>query len=408
VERKKPPIEKALRSRMTALNERIRESDNLSRALRAGEVDAVVVLKKDGADILPIRTDEPLYRTMVEELPQGVATVLVDGTIVYANRHLIFRIGQPADKLLGRNLIDFVAEADQTHFRAMLRRALTSSQELETTFQWTTEACPVLALAIRLPVPDADAIGLSLVDLRDQHARRAAEESSRSKDELLAAVSHELRTPLTSMMGWVQLLEIEFAEDARISDALGNLKSAVLAESAIVNDLLEVSRTTRGWLPITLEQFDVLDAVRTAASFVTIPAKNKRISLTLDLPQRPIPVHGDPDRLRQVFVNLLSNAIKFTESSGTVVLTVRCDDAVIITVTDSGRGISQDFLPYVFEPFRRGAGTSQFPGLGIGLAIARSLVEAHGGTISVASEGLGHGATFTIRLPLGQIGKDSG
>jgi signal transduction histidine kinase len=395
------PIEKVLRTRVAALHERLRESDSVTRALRSGEVDAVVVLKKDGADVFPIHSDEPLYRAMVEELPHGVATLLPDSTIVYANRHLISRIEKNTREVLGRSLIESVEPSDQERFSTMLHRALSEPQELEVTFRFGHDECPMLVSANRLPVTGVEAIGLALIDLRDHHGRLAAEESSLAKDQLLASVSHELRTPLTSMMGWVQLLELEFAANGVISEGLHNLKNAVLAESAIVDDLLDISRVTRGSLPTLRMDFDVLDALRTAASFVTLQAGSKGIALNVTLPGHAVIIHGDPDRLRQVFVNLLSNAIKFTEPRGTVDVTVgsNATDATV-SVRDTGRGIGADFLPYVFEAFRRGDGTSGFPGLGIGLAIARSLVDAHGGTIAAASDGIGTGATFTVRLPL--------
>jgi PAS domain S-box-containing protein len=401
VTRPMPPIAKFFRSRIAALDERIRENEHISRALHAGEVDAVVVLQKDGASVYPIRSDEPLYRTIIEELPHGVATVLPDGTIVYANQHLIDRMQEEGGELLGENLADRVAADDRERFRTMLHDALTSRQELETTFRFAHGEGPVLVSATHLPVDGVDALGLAIVDLRDQHARKAAEESSRVKDELLAAVSHELRTPLTSMMGWVQLMEMEFEDDPRITTPLQHLKNAVLAETAIVDDLLDVSRTTRGALTIASKEFDVTESLRTAASFIDLQAGNKGVALLVDLPPEPLPIVGDPDRLRQVFVNLLSNAVKFTSTPGRVDVTVaRNDGTAQIAVTDSGIGITPDFLPHVFAPFRRGDGTQGYPGLGIGLSIARALVEAHGGTITAASEGAGRGATFTVRLPL--------
>jgi signal transduction histidine kinase len=401
VDRPKPPIERILRSRLATLDERIRESEHVTRALQAGEVDAVVVLQKDGASVYPIRSDEPLYRTIVEQLPLGVATLLPDGTIVYANEHLVSRMENDGGDLLGENLADRVVPADRALFRAMLHRALSSRQELETTLRGAHGEGPVLMSAMRLPVDGVEAIGLAIVDLRDQHARTAAEESSRAKDELLAAVSHELRTPLTSMLGWVQFLEMEFPNDPRITGPLQHLKNAVLAEAAIVDDLLDVSRTARGALTIAVKEFDVVESLRTAASFVELQAGNKGVALQVDVPAEPLPMRGDPDRLRQVFVNLLSNAVKFTHAPGTVDVKVhRHDRAATIAVSDSGMGIDPDFLPYVFEPFRRGDGTEGYPGLGIGLSIARSLVEAHGGAIDAASEGVGRGATFTVRLPL--------
>jgi PAS domain S-box-containing protein len=397
------PTDKALRSRLAKLNEQVREQASLARALQGGEVDAVVVQNRKGPQLYRIHSDEPLYRTMIEDMALGVATVLVDGTVVYANRHLLTMVGESTATFVGSSLLRCIAEADQPRFTAMMRSALESPQELEVSFRWKSAEGPVLVSARRLPISDADTIGLALVDLRDQTARRAAEESSKAKDELLAAVSHELRTPLTSMMGWLQMLEMEFGDDTRAANALRNLKLAVAAEARIVDDLLDLSRSERGSLPLSLEQFDVREAVETAVNYVTLQAESKSVSLNVQLPDEPLPVRGDASRLRQVFLNLLTNALKFTDARGAVKVRVMRHDAhVEISVSDSGIGISQDFLPFVFEPFQRSDGAQKYQGLGIGLAIAKRLAEAHGGSITAASDGVGRGATFTVRLPLNQ------
>ena len=393
-------VEKILRSRVAELKEKVREHEGLVRALQAGEVDAVVVLQKDGATISHLKSDEPLYRTIVDALPQGVATLLSDGTIVYVNRHLAQVLGAPEDTLLGTNLLPHVAEVDRALFAAMLQRAVTSPQELAVTFEWVNGQAAVAVSAIRLPISGVDAIGIVAVDVRDQVARHAAEESSRAKDDLIASVSHELRTPLTSMMGWVQLLQLQLEDQPEHAAALVNLKNAVLAEIRIVDDLLDLSRSENGALSISEQEFDLRQPLRMAASFVNLQAQNKAVTLTIDLPERPIEVRGDPDRLRQVFVNLLSNAVKFT-SRGEVAVRTKIEDGTVTTdVTDSGIGIVPEFLPFVFEPFRRGDRAQTYPGLGIGLAISRRLVEAHGGTITVRSEGAGKGATFSVKLPI--------
>jgi PAS domain S-box-containing protein len=379
---------------------RIREHEDLVRALQGGEVDAVVVLEQESTRIERLQTDEPLYRTLVEVLPQGVATVLGDGTIVYANPHLAAMAGIPSETLLGQNLLNVVTENDRPRFATMLQRALTSSQESGFSFNWTVGEAPALVSAIRIPIDGLDAVGLVIVDVRDQVARRAAEESSRAKDELLASVSHELRTPLTSIMGWIQLLEIELKSDEHLQPAIQNLKNAVMAETKIVDDLLELAHSEKGSLHLVRKEFDLCETLRVAASFVEVQAQRKSIGLNIDVPREPIVVRADPDRLRQVFLNLLTNAVKFT-GQGEVNLRGYADgDAAVVIVRDTGIGISSDFLPLVFDPFRRSERAQGYPGLGIGMAISHRIVEAHNGSIEVASEGPGRGSTFTVRLPL--------
>jgi len=392
--------EKALRSRLNEMNERVREHESLVQALQAGEVDAVVVQQKDGDSVYWFQSDEPLYRTIVDALPQAVSSVLSDGTMIYLNRHLAELIGSSDEKLRGRNLLDFVAEEDQPAVTAMLTRALVSPQEGGVTFRWVAGEAPAVVSAMRLPISGVDAVGLVIMDVSDQVARRAAEESSRAKDELIASVSHELRTPLTSIVGWINLLEMELAGQERVADPLKHLKNAVMAETKIVDDLLDLARSERGSLSLSMKTFDLREPLRMAASFVSLQAQNKSVSLSVTVPDEALITRGDPDRLRQVFVNLLSNAVKFTSEGDVSLRAGREDGLAVIEVKDSGIGIAPDFLPLVFEAFRRADKALGYPGLGIGLAISRRLVEAHGGSIEVASEGLNRGSTFIVRLPL--------
>lgn len=397
-----PSARKGSPPNISELRERALEHEELVRALQGGEVDAVVILDKDNASISRFQTDEPLYRTLIEALPQSVATVLPDGTIVYANRHLCTMTGTPSETLLGRNLLDVVGENDKRRFSDMLLQALEAPQETGISFRWSTGEAPALVSAIRLPIPGSDAVGLIIVDVRDQVARRAAEEASRAKDELLASVSHELRTPLTSIMGWIQLLELERGGgDAKTQPALQNLKNAVGAETKIVDELLDFAHAEKGSLQLVWQDLDLRQTLLVAASFVEVQGEKKGVTLNIDLPDESLDLRGDPDRLRQVFVNLLTNAVKFTAEGG-VSIRCRIDGRwASVAVSDCGIGISPEFIPLVFEPFRRSEGAQGYPGLGIGMAISRRIVEAHGGTIEAASAGPGQGATFTVRIPLG-------
>jgi PAS domain S-box-containing protein len=392
-------IEKALRARLAELDERAREHESIVRALQAGEVDAFVILQEGGDRVHQLQSDEPLYRTIVDALPQAVATVLSDGTLVYANRQLATLIGTEPESLLGLSLLEHIAHHDRDLALATFANALQAPCEASIVFTWQETEMPAVVSAIRLPISGVDAVGLVIMDVSDQVARRAAEEASRAKDDLLALVSHELRTPLTAISGWVQLIELE-AHAEQMRESLTHLKDAIAAEVKIVDDLLDLSRSERGSLTLVMNEFDLRDVLRTAAAFVELQAKNKSVALNVTIPDEPLLLRGDPDRLRQVFVNLLTNALKFTAAGEVSFTTVREGREAVVNVTDSGAGISHDFLPFVFEPFRRADRTRTSPGLGIGLSIARRLVEAHAGTIGATSEGINRGARFTVRLPL--------
>ena len=238
---------------------------------------------------------------------------------------------------------------------------------------------------------------------RESDARETAEESNRLKDEFLATVSHELRTPLTAILGWARLLE-SGALDERVSrQAVDTIWRNARSQAQIIDDILDVSRIITGNLRLDLQPIEVVAVVEAAISVVrqTADAKNIKIDTELDL--TPLVVSGDANRLQQVIWNLLSNAVKFTNTGGSVVVKLqRVGSSVEISVRDTGPGIKRDFLPFVFDRFRQADSTTtrQHGGLGLGLAIARHLVEIHGGKITADSVGEGHGSTFTISLPL--------
>ena len=237
----------------------------------------------------------------------------------------------------------------------------------------------------------------------ERTAREAAEESNRLKDEFLATVSHELRTPLTAILGWSRLLEDSSLDDAIVQQAVETIGRNAKAQAQIVDDILDVSRIITGNLYLDLHPLEVAPVVESAINVVRPTADAKGIKIETYFDAAPALISGDANRLQQVVWNLLSNAVKFTESGGRVCVKVRqAGGAVEVSVSDTGQGISKEFLPYVFDRFRQADSTTtrQHGGLGLGLAIARHLVEIHGGTIETESAGTGRGATFTIRLPL--------
>ncbi|HSE96885.1 MAG TPA: CHASE domain-containing protein, partial [Blastocatellia bacterium] len=246
---------------------------------------------------------------------------------------------------------------------------------------------------------------------REQEARHQAEAANRLKDEFLATISHELRTPLNAILGWAHLLRRTEMDKAMKSRAYDAIENNARSQAQIVEDILDVSRIITGKLRIEVRQVKLEPIIEAAIDSVHLAAdaKSIRIEKAFDLDMGP--VLGDPDRLRQVVWNLLSNAIKFTPSGGQV--QVRLDRVegpfgtvpqARMTVTDTGEGIKQEFLPYIFGRFSQGDSslTRSHGGLGLGLAIVRHLVEMHGGTVRAESQGEGKGATISVILPLAQ------
>ena len=255
------------------------------------------------------------------------------------------------------------------------------------------DARPVEELGYRMAIAVANA-----------RAFAEALEANRLKDEFLAIVSHELRTPLNAMRGWMSLLRAAKLTEEQKVHALDVIDRNIGAQTQLVEDLLDISRIVSGRMRLSVHPADLESLVNGAIDSVgpAAAAKQIRLQSAIDVPNGWI--HGDPDRLQQIVWNLLSNAIKFTPRGGRVDVMVRRHDGYAeLSVSDTGQGISPEFLPHVFDRFRQADGTTtrSFGGLGLGLAIVRHLAELHGGTVTAQSEGEGRGASFTLRLPAG-------
>ncbi|MBD2356477.1 HAMP domain-containing histidine kinase [Tolypothrix sp. FACHB-123] len=266
----------------------------------------------------------------------------------------------------------------------------------------------------------------------EQAARAEAEAANRSKDEFLAIVSHELRTPMTAIIGWVGMLQTGMLDNAKADVALETIERNAKLQMQLIEDLLDISRIVRGELSVSFGWVDLAEVITAAVAVVQSLADAKTIQLETIFDDSVNPIWGDSDRLQQVVLNLLTNAIKFTPNGGRV--EVRLSQRVgmgeqgskgaeeqrskreisndywllpytQIQVSDTGNGISPDFLPYLFERFCQADSTDtrSNKGLGLGLAIARHVIELHGGTITAQSKGIGKGATFTVRLPFTKI-----
>ncbi|MEA5602345.1 ATP-binding protein [Nostoc sp. UHCC 0252] len=258
--------------------------------------------------------------------------------------------------------------------------------------------------------------------LREQAARAvseaaqsAAEAANRSKDEFLAIVSHELRTPMTAIIGWAGMLQTGALDEAKVTLALEIIERNANLQMQLIEDLLDISRIVRGELSLSIDLVDLVEVITDAIEVVQSLADAKSIQIETILDTSIEKISGDSDRLQQVVLNLLTNAIKFTPKEGRIKVRLSKEvgsgeefsqasipNYVQIQVSDTGKGISADFLPHVFERFCQAdsSHTRSDKGLGLGLAIARHVVELHGGTIQAQSQAIGQGATFTVKLPI--------
>lgn len=250
----------------------------------------------------------------------------------------------------------------------------------------------------------SQAVVRKLSEAEAQQARTAAEYASRMKDDFLAVVSHELRTPLSSITGWAAILQSGRKNDpATLAKGLAVIERNAKAQATIIEDLLDVSRIIRGQVVLDARPIALVPLIAETMESLRTSANAKEIDVALEAEDDDFLFVADPERMRQVAWNLLSNAIKFTPPRGQVRVRLRREaGAVVVEVADTGRGISTEFLPHVFDRFRQAdaSTTRREGGLGLGLSIVRNLVELHGGQISVTSEGAGKGATFTMRLPV--------
>jgi signal transduction histidine kinase len=238
---------------------------------------------------------------------------------------------------------------------------------------------------------------------REQRARAQAEAADRAKDDFLAVVSHELRTPMGVVIGWIATLRHRSSHPDSFGPALEAIERNARVLNRLVDDILDRSRIATGTLTVNRQPISLNRVVRAAVDQTTERAAAMGIDLRLQLPAANLTVIGDAIRLQQVFTNLLTNAVKFTPKGGRVSVCMAASEGeVTISVSDTGAGISSDFLPHVFEAFRRAGQTRSQPpeGLGLGLAIARYLIEQHEGWIEARSPGEGRGSTFTVTLPL--------
>jgi PAS domain S-box-containing protein len=232
--------------------------------------------------------------------------------------------------------------------------------------------------------------------------RRIAEEASRTKDEFLATLSHELRTPLNTVLGYVQMLKNQSVAPDQVPKALDVIERNARALARLVDDVLDTSRIVNGKMRVELRPCALTPIVKEAVASITPAAQRRDLAVETRL-EEGLFVRADPDRLQQVLWNLLANAVKFTPVGGRVEVAARRNArSVSLTVADTGAGIAAEDLPYVFQRFWQasGDGIRAHGGLGLGLALARHLVELHGGRISAHSEGPGLGATFEIELPV--------
>jgi PAS domain S-box-containing protein len=246
---------------------------------------------------------------------------------------------------------------------------------------------------------------------RAEASYRVSQEANRAKDDFLMTLSHELRTPMTAILGWSRMLPAMSPDDPMFHEAVASIAGGAQLQARLIDDILDVSRIVSGKLRLSPETMEVARVIMNASEAVNATAEAKNITITLMLAPTLGVIIADPTRIQQVIWNLLNNALKFTPRGGKVEVSARRTAShVQVSVTDTGEGIDQRFLPHIFEPFRQAESpqTRVHGGLGLGLSIVRYIAEAHGGTIAAESEGRGKGSTFTVTLPVRSVTAGTG
>jgi PAS domain S-box-containing protein len=362
------------------------------------------------ADIVR-RTTDARFRTVFELASSGIA--LLDPDLHYQDVNPEFcRIaGRARAEIIGKGCIDLIAP-DHHSLCKTLHEALADGGRWEGTMPVQRPDGSVAEVEWRIVAENGHgariAIATNVTEREkllesERAARTEAERSNQIKDEFLATLSHELRNPLNAMLGWATVLKRKNVTPAMLEQGLDAIERNSRVQSHLIEDLLDFAGIRFGKMRIEVDAISPARAVEAAVEVVSSQAKRKGVRIVPQIDEKESYVMADDSRLQQIVWNLLTNAIKFTPSGGRIVVVGReAGDRYEIAVTDSGSGISPEFLPQIFERFSQqesGAGKS-FAGLGIGLTIVKHLVDIHHGTIEVESEGVGKGATFRVKLPL--------
>ncbi|MEH2306430.1 hybrid sensor histidine kinase/response regulator [Nostoc sp.] len=371
-----------------------------------------------------LRQSEERYRYLAEAIPQLVWTTKPNGECDFFNQNWCDYTGLTLEQSLGSGWLaalhpDDIQNADEVWSNAVKNGTIYNN---EYRFKRASDGSYRWQLARGLPLKDEQGIVVkwfgTCTDIHEQKqileerahlleleqiARAKAETANRIKDEFLAVLSHELRTPLNAILGWSKLLQSRRLDQAKTSEALATIERNANLQVQLIEDLLDISRILQGKLTLNITKINLESTILSALETIRLAAETKLIEVSTVFEPDVGQVMGDSTRLQQVVWNLLSNALKFTPKGGKIEVRLeQADGYAQIIVSDTGKGISPEFLPFVFDYFRQADSTStrNFGGLGLGLAIVRNIVEIHGGIVKAKSEGEDKGAIFTVSLPL--------
>ncbi len=408
--------DQALRRENEDLRHRLSEAVETLDAIREGEVDAIVVNKGGLHQVFTLEGAEHPYRLFVEEMQQGAVALGQDGTVLFCNHRFARMVGSEAGQVLGSRFTQYLSPASGEAWLGLAQMAAKGRAIEEIQIQHQDGGqFPASATASSIQTPQGNLLAVVVTDLTEQKSFErliAAEEALKGeaarKDSFLTMLGHELRNPLAPIRNALYLMRKGIQDPVLMEKACAITEHQVAHLTRLVDDLLDVSRISQGKVQLKTKVIDLVEILRSVTlDYQPVCAENN-LTLEVSLPSEPVQINADQERIVQVVSNLLHNAIKFTDPGGLVRLSVGVQegDWCLVTVKDSGLGIPQEWLATVFEPFmqRRETIGRTRGGQGLGLAVAKGIVELHGGTISATSAGPGQGAELMIRLPLVNLG----
>jgi signal transduction histidine kinase/ActR/RegA family two-component response regulator len=376
------------------LRARLIEAEDTLRAIRQGEVDALLIVDESGERVYTLRSADAPYRALVEQMQEGAVTLNAKGDIVYSNKRFAELVDEPLQHVIGASVDRFVDEADQGTLNSLIADGAGKFRT-----RLLHRGRPALEAHISVSHVVLDEVRYSTLIVTDVSTLTKVQRESQSKDEFLAMLAHELRNPLGAIEGAVQVLGLTALREPRAVHARDVIHRQALHMARLVDDLLDVARVMTGKIVLDRQSVDLGEVVRSCISGITSGrAAEGRVEMSV----QSVWVHADPVRLEQIVGNLVSNALKFSppDKPVRVIVNPAGSDAVL-SIADQGSGISADLLPHIFDLFVQADNTRDRAkgGLGIGLTLVRQLVELHGGTIQASSGGLHEGSTFRVRLP---------
>lgn len=401
------------------LREQLEEAQSTLEAIRTGEVDAVVVTGAKGSQVYSLAGAEQPYRVYVEQMKEGAVTVSSDGMILYANNRFAEMIGSPLERVISTALPHYLSTGVWAEISGVFANGTHGVKHEGELHGAGSRPLPVNLTASRLSLDGQEVMCLVVTDLTTQKeqaelqlAKELAEKANLAKDAFLAALSHELRTPLTPVLLSVGVLENDPSFSAPLRQQFSMMRRNVELEARLIDDLLDLTRIARGKLELQKGDVDCREVLNLAIDICRpeIEAKRQRFEVKADAAETR--TLGDGVRLQQAIWNLVRNASKFAPPGGSISVQMSnpSPGALALTVKDDGVGFEPKSAAKLFEAFEQGGRhvTRRFGGLGLGLAITKSIIDAHGGRVWAVSLGQDRGATFTLELPLKPgIGKES-